>query len=67
MNQYEGPKISLKAARVNAGLTIQQVAEKLGITRQTVARYENGKSNPDSSVVMEMCRLYNMPIQFIFL
>jgi transcriptional regulator with XRE-family HTH domain len=34
--------ISLKAARVNANLSQQDVADKLGITTQTYLEYERG-------------------------
>lgn len=35
-------KITLKAARVAAGLTQDEIAEKLGISRSWVNRIENG-------------------------
>ena len=37
------PKISMEAARVNANLTQDQMAEKLGVTRQTYATWEKAK------------------------
>ena len=43
-------KITLKAARVNAGLSQQEAAKKLGIDRSTLYLWENGKSSP--SVIM---------------
>lgn len=39
-------KISLKAARVNANLTQSEAAKKIGVTRDTVCNWENGKSSP---------------------
>jgi len=37
----------LKDARVSAGLTQEQVSEELGISRQTMSNWENGKTYPD--------------------
>lgn len=34
------PKISLKAARVNAGLTQEQAAKAIGRTKQTLVSWE---------------------------
>lgn len=53
-------KISLKAARVNAGLTQAQAAEKLSIDRTTLMRWESGKSSPKLTDVQRMCRLYSI-------
>ena len=36
------PKITLKAARVNAGLTQGQMAERLGVSMRTVVAWETG-------------------------
>ena len=37
----------LKDVRIQAGLTQEQVAEKIMVSRQTVSNWENGKSLPD--------------------
>ena len=48
----------LKAARVTAQLTQEQVAEKIMVSRQTVSNWENGKSLPDIISVMNLSDLY---------
>ena len=40
-------KITLRAARVNAGLTQSKAAKEIGVTRDTLSNWENGKSYPD--------------------
>lgn len=40
-------QITLKAARVNAGLTQKQVSEYLNVTPETIRNWERGKSFPD--------------------
>ena len=37
------PKITLRAARINAGLTQGKMAERLGVSMRTVVAWENGE------------------------
>ena len=37
----------IKNARTNAGLTQEEVAEKIKVTRQTLSNWETGKFLPD--------------------
>lgn len=37
-------------------LTQMQLAEKLGITDRAVSKWENGKSLPDSSIMLDLCK-----------
>ena len=41
--------------RKSIGLTQAQLAEKLSITDRAVSKWENGKSLPDSSIMLELC------------
>lgn len=40
-------KITLRAARVNAGLTLEAAAKKIGVNSDTLSRWEKGKTHPD--------------------
>ena len=40
-------KLTLKAARINAGLSQSEAARKIGITKDTLSNWERGKSFPD--------------------
>lgn len=61
----EMPKISLKAARVNANLSQHQAADALGINVSTLQNYETGKTIPDWTMVKEIERVYQFPADFI--
>lgn len=50
----------LKGARANAGLTQEQVAEKIMVSRQTISNWENGKSLPDVVSIMKLSDLYQI-------
>ena len=55
-------EMQLKDARVQAGLTQEQVAEKIMVTRQTISNWENGKSLPDIVSIMKLSDLYQISI-----
>ena len=38
---------NIRAARVRRGLTQEELAERLHVSRQTVSNYETGRSRPD--------------------
>lgn len=58
-------EITLRAARVNAGLTQEQVQERLGISRSTLHRIETGKSSPKYKTLCDLCRLYGISTEII--
>lgn len=60
-------QISLAAARVNAGLTQEEVAKALNVGKQTIVSWEKGKSEPKMSQSRELSELYKMPLDNIFL
>ena len=51
-------KISLEAARVNAGLSQKEVAKKLNVSNKTISNWENGKTFPSAEKITELCSLY---------
>lgn len=53
-------RISLKSARINANLKQTDVALALGVTRKTVAAWENGKAIPSVDKVDPICNLYGV-------
>lgn len=54
-------KISLKAARVNAGLTQKEVAKHLKVSNKTIHNWENGITSPSFEYIDALCDLYNTP------
>ena len=53
-------KITLAAARVNAGLYQREAAKRLGITPETLRNYERGKQVPTWTTVKEMEKVYGI-------
>lgn len=58
-------KISIKAARVNANLTITEAAGKLGVCVSTLSGYENGAVIPRADMMEKMAVLYGIPIEYL--
>ena len=48
--------------RKKQGLTQMQLAEKLGITDRPVSKWENGRSLPDSSLMLELCEILKITV-----
>lgn len=55
-------EMKLKNARADAGLTQEQVAEKIMVSRQTISNWENGKSLPDIISIINLSDLYQISI-----
>lgn len=52
--------ITLKAARVNAGLRLKDAAEKLGVTDSTLRNWERGKTFPSVPQIGAIESLYKI-------
>lgn len=59
-------QVSLKAMRTNANLSLEEVSEKIGVNRNTIAKWEAGKSAPDLQIFDTMCSLYGCTRDDIF-
>ena len=52
----------LKEARQNTGMTQDQIAEKIMVSRVTVSNWENGKSLPDIVSLISLSDLYGISL-----
>ena len=50
----------LKAARIKTGLTQQQIADKLGITKSTYCGYETAKRSPDLQRIKQLAKVLHV-------
>lgn len=60
-------KKTLQDLRKEKGLTQEQSAKILGITKEYLSMLENGDRNPSDSLKEKMAKLYNSSIADIFL
>ena len=59
------PKIKLKAARVNAGLTQTEAAHKLNRNKQTIVNWEKGFTEIKVNDLLALSELYGIPIEYL--
>ena len=52
----------LKTVREQTGLTQEQVAEAVLVSRQTISNWENAKSLPDIISIIKLSELYNISV-----
>lgn len=57
--------IQLKAARVNADLTQEQVSKKLKISKNSIVSYESYKRKPSVELAEKFAKLYGMKVDDI--
>lgn len=55
----------IKYLRQLNSFTQEEAAEKLGITRQSYIKYENGAVVPSEKMVEKMAALYDVSVEFI--
>jgi DNA-binding XRE family transcriptional regulator len=58
-------KLTLKALRVNAGLSQKEAAKLIGVSNQTLCAYENGRAFPKQPVIEKMCEVYGVTYDVI--
>lgn len=58
-------KISILAARTNAKLNQQEMAEKLGIDRTSYIRYEKGEAFMRMDMAFHFSEIVNIPMAYI--
>ena len=57
---------NLKKARENAGLTQEQLAEKVEVARQTILFLEKGQYNPSLRLAYKISKIVKVPINKLF-
>lgn len=58
-------KISMAAARVNAGLKQKELAKKCKVSESTIVNWENGKSFPNARKLPLLEKAYGIPLDYV--
>lgn len=56
----------MKEARLRAGLSQQELAERVGVSRQTVNAIEKGDYNPTIRLCIGICKALGMTLNDLF-
>ena len=59
-------KDAMKNARTRAGLSQQQLADKVGVSRQTINAIEKGDYNPTIRLCIGICRVLGLTLNDLF-
>lgn len=60
-------KNRLTELRIQNGLTQQELADQVEVSRQTIISLENGRYNPSIMLAFRLARLFNLQIEDLFL
>ncbi len=56
----------MKIARIESDLTQEQLAEIVGVTRQTIILIESGNYNPTLNLCIDICKALNKTLNDLF-
>jgi putative transcriptional regulator len=58
--------LRLKAARAGLDLSQQELAERVGVSRQTISAIEKGDYNPTINLCIAICKALNKTLDELF-
>ena len=61
-----GKNLRLKAARASLDMTQGELAERVGVTRQTICAIEKGDYNPTTRLCVGICRALGKTLNDLF-
>ena len=61
-----GRNYAMKDARTRAGLSQQELADRLGVSRQTINAIEKGDYNPTIRLCVGICRVLGQTLNDLF-
>ena len=59
-------KNRIRVARAELRMTQQQLAEAIGVSRQTINAIESGKFVPSTVLALKMAHIFEKPVEEIF-
>ena len=60
-------KTTIKMLRARDGLTQADLAKLAGVRRETISFVENGEYNPSLLLAVRIARVFQMPVEEVFL
>lgn len=60
-------KNRIRIARAEVRMTQQQLAEAIGVSRQTINAIESGKFVPSTVLALKMAHVFEKPVEDIFM
>ena len=66
MREGDDVKNKIKELRAKTSMSQQDLAEKIGVTRQTIYYLERGTYNPSLKLAMKIAKVFNISIEDLF-
>ena len=60
-------KNNIKVSRAERSMTQQQLAEAVGVSRQTVNAIESGRFIPSTVLALKVARVFGKPVEQVFI
>lgn len=57
----------IKELRASANLSQEELAEKVGVRRETIVRLEKGAYNPSLKLAIDIARVFNKNVEEVFI
>ena len=57
---------SLKSTRESRGMTQQELAERIGVRRETILHLENNRYNPSLEMALKIAQVFDLKIEDLF-
>ena len=59
-------KTKIRELRKDVNMNQSELAEKVGVRRETIGALENGKYNPSLKLAMDIAKIFNKRVEDIF-
>ncbi|MDZ7775929.1 MAG: helix-turn-helix transcriptional regulator [Bacteroidales bacterium] len=56
----------LKNARIMHSMSVKKLTELLGVSKQMISKYENGRSMPDGKKLVELANIFGVKPDYFF-
>lgn len=60
-------KNRIKVERAEKGITQQQLADAVGVSRQTIVAIEKGRFLPSTPLALKIARYFSRPVESVFI
>ena len=57
---------NLKSVRESMGMTQQELADHIGMRRETILHLENNRSNPSLEMALKIAQVFNLKVEVLF-